>query len=132
MKICTKCKREKPKDQFSLDPKGRDGRCPRCRECSNSYARAWTKANPDKRKESQIKNEYGISLAEKDAMIKSQGGGCAICASTTWGSRGPQIDHCHDTGRIRGVLCEHCNRGLGSFKDAPSSLRTAALYLESI
>jgi hypothetical protein len=76
------------------------------------------------------KAKYGITLAEKGAVLAAQGGGCAICKKTEFGKRSPHTDHCHKTGTVRGVLCARCNRGLGYFWDNPELFRTAANYLE--
>jgi hypothetical protein len=79
-----------------------------------------------------IRRTYGISLAEYNAMLSNQGNACAICgkhASTS--KRRLAIDHCHKTKVVRGVLCDHCNQGLGHFKDDPKRLITAARYLET-
>lgn len=59
-------------------------------------------------------------------MIETQGGTCAICVSAT----PTHLDHDHETGRIRGVLCIPCNNGLGLFRDNPAALRRAAEYLK--
>ena len=71
-----------------------------------------------------------LTTKEHDQLLADQGGKCAICgatepASTTW-----HVDHDHKTGRIRGLLCLHCNVGLGHFKDSETNLIAAAKYLE--
>ncbi len=73
---------------------------------------------------------YGLAPAELAALLE-QHGTCAICRLPTWGKRGPQVDHDHATGKVRGVLCINCNNGLGRFKDDPARLRAAAAYLEA-
>lgn len=73
---------------------------------------------------------YGLSKNGLEALL-AQHGRCAICDSSGWGRMGPQVDHCHDTGKVRGILCVNCNNGLGRFGDSPARLRTAALYLET-
>jgi hypothetical protein len=72
---------------------------------------------------------YGLTKDELSQLLR-QHEKCALCGTSNWGSKGPQVDHCHDTGRVRGVLCLNCNVGLGCFKDDPVSLRAAADYLE--
>lgn len=75
--------------------------------------------------------DYGITRAEYEAMLEAQGGGCAICGAEMRDSTRMRlcVDHCHDTGRVRGLLCGHCNRGLGSFSDSLEMLDKARAYL---
>ncbi len=77
---------------------------------------------------------YGITQEQHEVLLASQDGRCAICGSAEWpapvkGGR-PHVDHDHATGAIRGLLCGHCNNGLGNFGDDPPRLRSAADYLE--
>lgn len=66
-------------------------------------------------------------------MLSAQGGTCAICKSPDPKGKGKfHVDHCHSTGRVRGLLCHACNLALGHMHDDPVRLREAALYLESI
>lgn len=74
---------------------------------------------------------YGITAQEYEALLKAQGGVCAICGSDQWGPKGPHIDHCHTNGGVRALLCAPCNVGLGNFRDNPAFLRAAATFLES-
>lgn len=74
---------------------------------------------------------YKITSTEVDALLARQGGGCAICGTTEWGNGGtPSVDHCHNSGRIRGILCARCNGALGLLDDDPAKTRLAAEYLE--
>lgn len=85
----------------------------------------------EKRRDTFLKSRYGISLSEFNAMLETQGGGCGICHSKTAGRKGTFIvDHCHSTGKIRGILCHKCNAGLGMFKDSREFLTSASDYLE--
>ena len=79
---------------------------------------------------SYFKTKYGLTVEQVDEMAAK---GCAICGTTTWMGRHarPHIDHDHETGRIRGVLCSECNTGLGKFKDDPAILQAAIDYLSS-
>ena len=75
---------------------------------------------------------YGITLAQRDAMVEDQKGLCAICGDfmgTMKGQNKYNIDHDHRTGRVRAILCGACNRGLGQFKDSLARLELAASYL---
>lgn len=82
-----------------------------------------------RRTDSNRKSEYGITSEEYDSFFKKQGGRCAICNQTS--KRRLAIDHCHDRGFVRGLLCSNCNTGLGLFRDSPERLRNAALYIET-
>lgn len=73
---------------------------------------------------------YGLTKAELDVLL-AQHEKCAICASGSWGKKGPQVDHDHATGKVRGVLCINCNNGLGRFGDDSERLRAAADYVEA-
>jgi hypothetical protein len=100
------------------------------REAAKRAAREWSKAHPETRKAGRLK-KYGITEAELDAILKRQGGGCAICGHSDTSNYKvfPAIDHCHTTKRVRGVLCGNCNKGIGLFKDDPARLERAASYL---
>lgn len=75
---------------------------------------------------------YGLTPEQYAEMLEEQGGVCAICGTDEWPGKGnrPHVDHDHSTGRVRGILCSHCNHGLGKFRDDPERLRAAAEYLE--
>jgi hypothetical protein len=72
---------------------------------------------------------YGITQSQYDEMFDSQGRACAVCRTTTPTSKGWNIDHCHNSGVVRGILCSHCNMGLGQFRDDVDRLMRAAEYL---
>jgi hypothetical protein len=75
-----------------------------------------------------IKRLYGLTLEDWDRMVIGQGGRCAICETA---ESIMVVDHCHNAGHVRALLCEKCNRGLGHFDDTPDHLRAAARYLEA-
>lgn len=97
---------------------------------------AYREKNPEKwariQRSSKMNIKYGITLDEYDAMLDSQNGHCAICPATDPGRKGRSflyVDHCHETGEVRGLLCGNCNDGLGRFRDDPALLRGAIAYL---
>lgn len=87
--------------------------------------------NPLKHRSISIKSKYGITIEDYDKIYDKQNGKCAICGvSKKNGSRvGLVIDHCHNNGHIRGLLCSHCNTGLGQFRDDTGLLQKAIDYL---
>ena len=98
-----------------------------------SAAKKWAAENPEKRKTQRVR-KYGIDASGYDAMLEQQGGKCAICGSCDCGDRRGgrfHVDHCHATGVTRGLLCAHCNLGLGKFKDSIKSLERAIEYLKT-
>ena len=89
-----------------------------------------------KARERHLQKKFRLSNDDYDAMLASQNGGCAICGTdrcyTNPRSGKPvalSVDHCHDTGKIRGVLCKDCNIGLANFKDNQVLLHKAIAYL---
>ena len=84
--------------------------------------------HPEYARAMRLKHRYGITINDFDRMLKKQNGVCAICGKPPKNRR-LDIDHCHKTGKVRGLLCHRCNRGLPWFSDNPATLRAAAEYL---
>ena len=95
-----------------------------------SYAKEFRILPPERpsSRSGQLMRTYGIDEVQYDELLDQQGGGCAICGSRPNGKR-LAVDHCHDTGRVRGLLCSNCNLGLGNFQDSKGLLRKAYHYL---
>lgn len=119
-----------PLDHFQRRHTADDGRMGTCKTCTTARDRARNK--PEARRESHYKRTYGMTIADYDRMVVEQDGKCAICETTTnLGRYGRfHIDHDHKTGKVRGLLCHRCNRGIGLLKDDPAILDAAACYLE--
>ena len=86
--------------------------------------------NPDKvaqRKQYSQLHRYKLGIPAYEAMLKKQKNGCAVCLVVFKDT--PHIDHCHSTGKIRGLLCDKCNKGLGFFEDDKNKLKRAIKYL---
>lgn len=98
-------------------------------EKARKYARDYHKKNPERQRERLFK-KYGITQQQYEEILKSQNGCCAICKTKKNGrKKNFVIDHDHNTGTVRGLLCTQCNAGLGNFKDSPILLRKAKDYL---
>jgi hypothetical protein len=87
----------------------------------------------EKRQRWNLATLYGITLEDLDRMMKAQAGRCAICNEPIRidQPRGINVDHCHSSLKVRGVLCRCCNHLLGHAKDDPRILRKAAQYLDT-
>ena len=87
--------------------------------------------NPKVVRDRQLRMKFGITLVQFEEMLLAQGMSCAICKTKTPGGRWNsfQLDHCHVTKKVRGILCVPCNKALGHFKNNVDSLRSAIEYL---
>jgi hypothetical protein len=92
-------------------------------------SRKWRTNNPIKSRDSYYKYQYGISFKEYEEILKNQNNVCAICGNKT--DRNLCVDHNHETGEVRGLLCLDCNSALGHFKDNKKYLNNAIKYLNS-
>ena len=127
-------RRDCDKNLYAQDPVYRDlGRARKRYERASRKAhvnagrrRRWA-ADPDYRDKARARR-YGLSLQELRAILARQGNACAICKTS---GQPLCIDHCHATGRVRGLLCRKCNIGLGCHDDDPRRTRAATAYLEA-
>lgn len=124
-RACTVCKVEKPADAFHRQ--GKRGRHTYCADCFNAKYRGKARkpAASDVRRAQNIKTRYGLTPRAYDALLASQDGLCAICRTPPLR---PCVDHDHDTGNVRGILCHGCNIKLPGVEDT-DFLRGALIYL---
>ena len=151
---CSKCLQEKPIEAFGPSKMHKDGRRRECRSCVNARqrniyrsnpeirrkildnAKKYTDANPEVWKRRYLMRVYNITLEEYNAVLTEQGGVCAICSKPEE-IKNPSarersslaVDHCHETGKIRGLLCFKCNTGIGALGDSVEGLERALAYL---
>lgn len=135
MKKCTKCGVEKPEDSdhFYKHPDGKNGLNPQCKECHGAQTLKWKKKNPSNVKRITRRGhlkQYGLTETSYEAILFSQNNKCAICARML-SCVGVQtdVDHCHTTGKVRGILCNLCNSALGKFQNSEEVLFAAIEYL---
>jgi hypothetical protein len=124
-KWCPDCATVKPLSDFVRNASQPSGFAGYCKPCHNARGKA-SKDKVGGSRTYHLKRRYGITAAEADAMLADQGGLCAICRAAP----AAHVDHDHDTGAVRALLCFNCNGGLGQFKDDPAVLRAAAEYVE--
>lgn len=104
-------------------------------EQARAYQRDYREANAARKRELRLAYLYAITVEQYDEMLERQDGVCAICqAEETRTVKGTicslAVDHDHETGRVRGLLCQSCNAALGGFRDSPALLERAAEYLK--
>ena len=144
VKTCTGCGVGRPEKNFAFD-RGHGRRKSRCISCTSAAAKEWRKRNPNYEKqryqedrigtrERHLVRKYKVTLADYERILKAQDGCCAICrAPEATQFKGVfHVDHCHSTGRVRGLLCRGCNHILGHVKDDPATLRAAISYLRML
>lgn len=114
-KLCRACSEIKPHSEWHRNASASDGLSTRCKACRAIQGR-----------QDHLKRNYNLTEAQRDAMVASQMGICVICLKAP----AVHVDHCHETGRVRGVLCFNCNSAIGKLGDDPDTTRRAAAYLE--
>jgi hypothetical protein len=130
IKTCARCKENLSVSLFRLDSRYSDGYASWCKACFSEN----NKINYiQKRKWRDIEKRYGITKEEYKKLEKKQNNLCACCKQKPQ-NRGRNdsfvVDHCHATGRVRGLLCAKCNAGIGFFDDTPALLVLASEYLQ--
>lgn len=146
-KACSKCGKIKPLDAFSPNKAMKSGHQSACKVCCRPYRRAYYKRHSERLKYEMreyrkqrpgyarnvlLKCLYGITEVDYQHLLNLQGGACAICKTTEPGGKQKvfHVDHCHETGIVRGLLCNKCNIGIGMLRDDATIVRAAADYLE--
>lgn len=122
---CSMCKEYKTPDNYYNNKNTTNKLDPQCKECRKTYY------STEKMNKYFIKSKYGMTVEEYDILSEKQGGVCAICGKPEPDQKRSRlcIDHDHETGKVRGLLCSQCNFALGNFNDDISSLLKAAEYL---
>jgi hypothetical protein len=123
---CNTCSTIKPLSDFRKNTQTKTGHDYKCKLCvSIDYNNSPKKKELARKR--HLKHKYNIDVNLYDKMYKSQNGECAICHIKS--DNIMSVDHCHNTGDIRGLLCSNCNNGLGHFKDNIDILKKAIDYL---
>jgi hypothetical protein len=150
-KRCSKCGDTKSAAEFSKNKACKDGLSAWCLLCNRENTRIWRlankdvvnqkardyrqtergKANVDKHNRANRFKRYGITEEDYQAMVADQGGVCKICGQPPSDRMWLDIDHDHETGKVRGLLCSQCNTAIGLLREDPEVLAAAALYLKA-
>lgn len=106
-----------------------------CKQCQKRVAKKWQKDNSERFKvtttrwrQANVGRKFGLAAGEYDRLLAAQDSKCAICDQPPSGRR-LAVDHCHETGKVRQLLCGSCNRGIGMFKHDAGLLLKAVAYL---
>ena len=133
-KTCTKCGTTKDITEFykrggKQSPNSRKNHC---KECDKKRVSASYWEDPSKSRNNDLKRLYGITLNEYNQMLLDQNHQCAVCGTTEPGGKHGKfmVDHCHTTGRVRGLLCKRCNIALGEVEDNTQVLQSMIEYLQ--
>jgi hypothetical protein len=139
-KQCTKCCKTKSLTEFSKNKKFPDGLSYWCKSCNAAQSKAWREADYERKilnnRKKCLKSRYNMSIEDYNKILDLQCGKCAVCGNTETAKhqngliKHLTIDHCHKTGKIRGLLCDACNRAEGFLKSDPNIVRKLAEYLE--
>lgn len=142
-KFCSACKISEDEEPFH---KGAF----RCKSCAKKASKAWREANPERAKakvkelfdknrekyynshnDYQLLKKYGLTREQYESLLVATEGVCPICTRPfgTAAYTKPVVDHCHLSGRTRGIICRQCNIGLVAFRDNKASLAQAINYL---
>jgi len=127
-KTCCRCRQNLDLSHFARNKTEKDGLQRWCRNCRKIHAQKTKKHRQNYR----LNRDYGISLDAYNEMLFAQGSKCACCQRSKPGGHGIfHVDHCHQTQKVRGLLCSSCNTGIGLLGDSLSSLLRAVHYLEA-
>lgn len=141
-KYCPDCETQLPVEAFNRKLREPSGRQPICRTCASKRNKTWRAEYPELAKQRgaasrqrhrdyyrdrALRSTVGITLEHKQQMYAAQNGRCAICQQHF---ESLDVDHDHTTGKVRALLCNNCNRGIGHLQDKAEILRAAAAYLE--
>jgi hypothetical protein len=162
MKQCSKCQEFKEQNHFLKNKKCKSGFANICRKCDSirqkiardkfkeknpnkykeyyrEYGKQWRLNNDDQRRDTIYKRLFNITLGDYNEILKKQNNVCAICKKPETSIdkrnnklRGLSVDHCHKTGKVRGLLCRYCNTGIGLLRESQEILNNAITYLNSV
>jgi len=151
-KFCRDCGNNHPVENFNKKASALDGLATYCKPCIKIRSSKWHSKNKEYRNEYSrthykehiqeyrhrwINLTYGLSYEDYNQLLQKQSGGCAICGIPLKLHSGieseyevAKVDHCHKTGKVRGLLCHKCNIGLGNFNDNVDLLEKAKKYIK--
>lgn len=132
LKKCFDCKRILELSQYVNNKHRKDGKSHCCRQCTRRRTKEYYGEYPEKRTDKWLKTRYGITIDDYKRMYSEQNGKCYICKTDKAPSKFKRfsVDHCHKSGKVRGLLCRNCNLILGGAKDSEEILLNCIEYLK--
>ena len=145
-KLCPRCNKVLSVKKFNKASR-RDGYQTYCRDCHNLMQREKYSKDPSQKikrqiraarrkgrdpfvqRKAELRRLYGITFEDYTLLFKKQNGVCAICLKTCKTRKSLSVDHNHDTGKVRGLLCNRCNRAIGMLEEDPDILDRAKKYI---
>jgi hypothetical protein len=146
------CKQERPLGDFPRSKNRKDGHGTRCKTCQREYSKQWYKRNRAKRneqtktyyqqnerqfRENAYRSKYGIGVEDYERMVEEQKGVCALCSKPEAAKDGRSgrvrrlaVDHCHETEKVRGLLCYRCNHLIGCLGDNLEAAERLVRYMK--
>lgn len=124
LRVCRRCGEEKTIDKFHTTRKKRF----LCRKCHNKRYVELRKLDPKRYRSYIRKYARGVTREQYDSMVLAQNGVCVICSGVS-NNKELAVDHCHVTNKVRGLLCDSCNRGIGLLKEDILILHRAIEYI---
>jgi len=146
MKKCSQCDVLKPLADFYNESRVKDGKQARCKTCHKKITEAYRKDNLEIYRKASLENwhslsiekkqerwikRYGINANDYKQLFEKQNGVCQICKKCCSSRQFLSVDHCHKTGKVRGLLCVKCNTALGMLDDNAEYFTAAIMYLKS-
>lgn len=134
---CKACNLAAKKARYRTDPEAAKARVKAWQQANREQLQAYRRLRREepevkaRERAGHLKRKYGITLEQYDEMLAAQGGVCAVCGREPRDDISLHVDHDHETGALRGLLCFRCNNSLGDLGDDPDLLRRAASYLDS-
>jgi hypothetical protein len=152
-KICLDCHEAKPREEFYASKTARDGLASYCIPCHKARMATWREKNavrqrqlvadwkrrhPEYQKQRrredsrrQVLKKYGLTPETYNELLERQNSVCALCGGPEPTSRSLAVDHCHESGRVRGLLCTVCNTALGKLGDTVEAFERVLAYLRA-
>jgi hypothetical protein len=131
MKRCSKCKVEKPYTCFNKNASRPDGLYSWCRDCVSEFNKTKHAAYPEISREKNLRRKFGITISDYDLQLSAQNDVCLFCQKSCPSGRRLAVDHHHETGVVRGLLCANCNRAFGLVHEDPATIARMLDYAEA-